>query len=332
MTHLTSSDTFLAFNESLLEEIELEEEKYVNSLTDSIVQIRNKFLTNWSNLISLCKNSLDTPEQRVTRSSLITKCKEVTNQVCNSLKQYTFELHKQEFGSAAYLTGEAKDKVFENLGTYFVELKADPSKFNPLLQQVREAHGGEVNFRNKAFKIFRRELLFKQIALEEYAKNLEQDVEKETKRTERDVDKIRREFSKKLADSYLDNTRSTAELENLTRTNYKQASLFADFNKQSEGSQASGESKTFFIEYEAAKSDLEEAKSKIVGQNDCINDLKDSLSKLKEDTEDKIKQLNHSNTLLVDAHEALKNVSKLTEDDVITLTYKNQEPPPKQQI
>lgn len=56
------------------------------------------------------------------------------------------------------------------------------------------------------------------------------------------MDKIRREFSKKLADSYLDNTRSTAELENLTRTNYKQASLFADFNKQSEGSQASGES------------------------------------------------------------------------------------------
>ncbi len=124
------------------------------------------------------------------------------------------------------------------------------------------------------------------------------------------MDKIRREFSKKLTDSYLDNTRLTAELENSTRTNYKQASLIADFNKQSEGSQASGESKTFFIEYETVKSDLEEAKSKIVGQNDCIKDLKDSLSKLEEDTEDKIKQLNHSNTLLVDAHEALKNASK----------------------
>lgn len=33
----------------------------------------------------------------------------------------------------------------------------------------------------------------------------------------------------------------------------------------------------FFAEYEAAKSDLEKVKSKIVGQNDCINDLRDSL-------------------------------------------------------
>ncbi len=46
---------------------------------------------------------------------------------------------------------------------------------------------------------------------------------------------------------------------------------------------------------------------------------------IKEDTEDKIKQSNHSYTLLVDAHEAFKNASKLTEDDVTTLTHKNQE-------
>jgi hypothetical protein len=50
------------------------------------------------------------------------------------LKQYTFELHKKEFQSSVYLTGEAKEKV----GTYFVELKADPNKFNPFCYKMLE--------------------------------------------------------------------------------------------------------------------------------------------------------------------------------------------------
>ena len=323
----TISDTsFTAINESLIDEIDLEEDAYVNSLADSVLKVRNNFVTHWSNLISLCKSNIDeTSDKRLTRSSYIAKRKEVTGQVYHFLKQYTFELHKKEFGSSVYLTGEAKEKVLEKLGTYFVELKADPNKFNPLLQNVREAHSREVDFRNKAFKIFKRELLFKQLALDEYAKNLEQDVANETKKTEKEVDKVRREFSKKVADSYLENTRLTAEVETLTRTNFKQATLIADFNNRPKESQASDESKTFLTEYETAKTDLEKAKSEIIGQNDCINDLRDSLSQLKEDTEDKIKQLNHSYNPLDNAHEALKNASKLTEDDVTTFTNRNQE-------
>jgi hypothetical protein len=94
--HITSSDTsFTALNESLIEEVDLVEDTYVNSLPDSAVQIRNNFLIHWSNLISLCKSSAEeTPEKRITRSSYIAKRKEVTSQVYNSLKQYTFELHK----------------------------------------------------------------------------------------------------------------------------------------------------------------------------------------------------------------------------------------------
>ena len=46
-------------------------------------------------------------------------------------------------------------------------------------------------------------------------------------------------------------------------TNYKQATLIADFNTQPAEHQESGESKTFFAEYEAAKSDLEKAKREI---------------------------------------------------------------------
>ena len=264
----TISDTsFTAINESLIDEIDLEEDAYVNSLDDSVLKFRNNFVAHWSNLISLCKSSTDqTSDKRITRNSYIAKRKEVTGQVYNSLKHYTFELHKKEFGSSIYLTGEAKEKVLENLGTYFVELKAEPNKFNPLFQNVREAHSREINFRNKAFKIFKRELLFKQLALEDYANNLEQDLDKEKKKTEREIDKVRRELSKKLADSYVDNTRLTAEVENLTRTNYKQATLIADFNNKPKESQASGESKTFLAEYEAVKTDLEKAKSEIVGQ------------------------------------------------------------------
>jgi hypothetical protein len=71
----TISDTsFTAINESLIDEIDLEEDAYVNSLADSVLKVRNNFVTHWSNLISLCKSNIDeTSDKRLTRSSYIAK-------------------------------------------------------------------------------------------------------------------------------------------------------------------------------------------------------------------------------------------------------------------
>ena len=85
-----SDTSFTIIYESLIEELDLEEDTYVKSLADSVIQIRNKFLKHWSNLIDIYKGSVDqTADKRTTRSSYIMKRKEITSQVYNYLKQYT---------------------------------------------------------------------------------------------------------------------------------------------------------------------------------------------------------------------------------------------------
>lgn len=113
------------------------------------------------------------------------------------------------------------------------------------------------------------------------------DVEKEKKGSNNKVDKVRRDFSKKLADCLVDNTRLTAEVENLRLSNNKQAARIIDLNNRIEGNQACGESKTFFSEYETAKADLVKAEDEISGKNDCITALRDSLAKLENESDDK---------------------------------------------
>jgi len=206
--------SFNILDDSLIGEFDFLEEKYVDSLSDNVIAIRNNFLKYWQDLIRLSRSGTDsTSDVRTTRSDFAAKRKDATNQVYNSLKQYTYELHKKEFGSPEYLTGEAGDKVLSNLEKYLVELKGEQTTFSPLLRNIKEAHNKEITFRNKAFKVFKRELLFKQLALETYATNLEHDVEKEKKGSDNKVDKVRRDFSKKLADCLVDNTRLTAEVE-----------------------------------------------------------------------------------------------------------------------
>ena len=105
------------------------------------------------------------------------------------------------------------------LTTYPSQLKGDPLIFSPLIQDIKTAHSKEVDFRNRAFKTFKRELLFKQLYLENYTNSLELQVANQKDRTERDIDKVRGELSKKLAGA-LENTRLTAELDDSTRTSY----------------------------------------------------------------------------------------------------------------
>ena len=85
---------------------------------------------------------------------------EIKIQVYNSLKQYTYEFYKKELGGSQYITGEAKEKVVDDIATYLVQLKGDSVVYNPLIQNIRTAHSKEVEFRNKAFKVFKRELIF----------------------------------------------------------------------------------------------------------------------------------------------------------------------------
>ena len=74
---------------------------------------------------------------------------------------------------------------------YLNSLPGEPSKFINLFRNITEAHSKNIDFRNKAFKIFRRELIFKQIELEEEIKSSENELNKAHKKTEREVDKVR---------------------------------------------------------------------------------------------------------------------------------------------
>jgi len=148
---------FSSLNEPLIGKLDLVEEKYVNTLPDSVLTIRNTFLQYRDELIKFSKSGADQfTESRTTRNDYTTKRKCVTIHVYNSLQK--------EFGSPEYLTG-ARDTVTNILGKYLIDLNGDPTKYNPLLQNVKEAHNKEITFRKKAFKIFEREFLFKQLAL-----------------------------------------------------------------------------------------------------------------------------------------------------------------------
>ncbi len=90
----------------------------------------------------------------MTRSDFLAKQKDIKSKVYNSLKQYTYEFYKKELGGSQYITGEAEEKVIADIATYLVQLKGDFLVYDPLIQNIRTAHSKEVEFRNKAFKVF----------------------------------------------------------------------------------------------------------------------------------------------------------------------------------
>jgi hypothetical protein len=61
---------------------------------------------------------------------------EIKIQVYNSLKQYTYEFYKKELGGSQYITGDAKEKVVDDIATYLVQLKGDSLVYNPLIQNM----------------------------------------------------------------------------------------------------------------------------------------------------------------------------------------------------
>jgi hypothetical protein len=126
------------------------------------------------------------------------KKNEITSKVYNWLKKYTFELHKTELGGIQYITRRAKDKLENSLTDYLTQLNGDPLLFDPLIQEIKTAFSKELDSRTKAIKVFRRELLFKQLYLENYTNSLELQADNQKGKTERDIDKVRREFSRNL--------------------------------------------------------------------------------------------------------------------------------------
>ncbi|EFX66896.1 hypothetical protein DAPPUDRAFT_115918 [Daphnia pulex] len=305
---LPSKDTsYAALNESLIGEIDLEEDSYIRSLPLNILPIRETFLSQWNELIKLTKDVADkTSTRRVTRSDFLAKQKDIKSQVYNSLKQYTYEFYKKELGGSQYITGEAKEKVVDDLASYLVQLKGDSLVYNPLIQNIRTAHSKEVEFRNKAFKVFRRELIFKQLSIENYANSLEAQLE-----------------TQKAKNCLVDNTRLTAEVDNLQLSNVKLATRIAELKSKVENQQTSGESKSFFNEYEAVKSDLEKMEDELSTKDEYIKNLKDTLTQLENDSKEKVKQLVDSYNALSIKHDILENSCKTADSEVIELKNKN---------
>jgi hypothetical protein len=168
--------------------------------------------------------------ERTSRSTYAEKSKEIKGKVYSSLKEYTFQLYKKDFESLKSITAKTDEKE-EELSKYLNSLSGDPSKCLDLFNDIKKAHSKEVGFRNKAFKIFRRELIFKQIALEEEVQSNEQELDKAQKHTEREVDKVRVDLSRKLVNFKKENIRLTAEVDILTRSNNKQSNLITELKK-----------------------------------------------------------------------------------------------------
>ncbi|EFX66062.1 hypothetical protein DAPPUDRAFT_332580 [Daphnia pulex] len=203
--------------------------------------------------------------------------------------QYTYEHYKKELGGSQYITGDARDKVIANLTTYLTQIKADPLVFDPI------------------------------ICLENYAKSLESQVTNQKDRTEKEVDKVRGEFSKKLADALVENTRLTAEIDDSTRTNYLRKNLITDLEEKLKTRETSSDDKTLIL----TKTELEATKQEVEIHKNTISDLNKVIEKLKVDTKDNVAQLTNNYKLLSDEHESLKNACTTTDSEVVTLTKAN---------
>jgi predicted nucleic acid-binding Zn-ribbon protein len=166
-------------------------------------------------------------------------------------------------------------------------------------------------------------LIFKQLSLENYANSLEVQLETQKAKSEREVDSVRRDLSKKLADCFIDNTRLTTEVDNLQSSNVKQAARIAELNSKVEDHQTSSESKSFFNEYEVVKKDLEKAEDILLKRDEYIKNLKDTLTQLENDSKDKIKQLVDSYNALGIKHDSLENSCKVADSEIIELKNKN---------
>jgi hypothetical protein len=247
-------------SESLLGDLELSVEKYIRSLPQHVVAIRDTFIKNWNDLIQINSNK-ELPGERTSRSAYITKSKEIKDKVYRSLKEYTFELYKKDFESLKSISEKTDEKEKELLD-YLNSLPGDQSKFINLFKDITKAHSKNVDFRNKAFKIFRRELVFKQIELEEELQSNKQELDKAQKRTEREIDKVRVDLSRKLVDFENENIRLTADVDILTRSNNKQSNLITELNNKLEDYQTGDDNKTL-LELEKTKTELEEANNEI---------------------------------------------------------------------
>ena len=308
MTAQPSIDiSYSAINESLLGELELSVDKYIRSIPQHVVAIRDTFIQNWNDLIQINRNK-ELPGERTSRTAYVTRSKEIKDKVYRSLKEYTFELYKKDFESLKSIS-EKTDEKEQELLEYLNSLPGDQSKFINLFKEITKAHSKNVDFRNKAFKIFRRELVFKQIELEEELQSNEQKLDKAQKHTEREVDKVRVDLSRKLVDFENENLRLTAEVDILTRSNNKQGSLITELNNKLEDYQTGDNNKTL-LELERTKTELEEANNEIEDQKTQLSNIHDTIDRLKEEATDKISQLNHSYSVLYSEHEALTSSSR----------------------
>ena len=232
--------------------------------------IRDTFIQNWNDLIQINRNK-ELPGERTSRTAYVARIKEIKDKVYRSLKEYTFELYKKDFESLKSISEKTDEKETELL-EYLNSLPGDQTKFINLFKDITTAHSKNVDFRNKAFKIFRRELIFKQIELEEEFQSNKQELDKAQKQTEREVDKVRVNLSRKLVGFENENIRLTAEVDILTRSNNKQSSLITELNNKLEDYQTGDNNKTL-LELEKTKTELEEANNEIEDQKTQLNNI-----------------------------------------------------------
>ena len=198
-SHIEAS--FNLVDKSLLVETDFTEDKYIRSLDENVLKIRDDFVNKWTELTHLSLTRVDlASSKRSTRNQHEEKIQIKTKEVYDSLKRYTFFLHKTEFVDFKYILGEEKDTLVDNVSQYLENTNADPSTYIPLLDTIKFAHNKELLFRRKAFKILKKELLFKVVALSEQNRALEEELNIQEKKLTNKIDKVRTTLSKQLAE------------------------------------------------------------------------------------------------------------------------------------
>ena len=255
------------------------------SLSTIVRPIRESFLKYWEDLIRISLNK-DVAEQseRLTRDAKKKKVEVATAAVYDILRKYTYELHKAEFPEKKYLERKDNESLVDEVGNYLKSIKAKLTDYKPLLDKIKVAYATENNYRSCAFKILKREFLFKQINLSNQIDSLNNELASLHRSFDLKTDKERTALHTQITDCLLSK-------EALTNT-------VSDLTAQLEGCKDKVDNKQFFAEFERTKDELNTVRRELENKEQNITELFDKFEDFRAEHKEKVEQLVHDYNIL----------------------------------
>ena len=192
--------SFLADASVLSESGSFNEEVVKRLNTPHIKKNRAEFLQAWEELVKIEKEQGKTATSGIqTRRQLSDNRKIISEKVNNTLKLYTYTLFEKELNPTGNFGIETLTVAIDNLRVYIGTLKGESKELNDLIQKIKLVNGKENEFKSRRFRVFRHELLIKQVESEEKIVSLNKEVLTIEAKAKKNLDQAQSNLHNQLA-------------------------------------------------------------------------------------------------------------------------------------